>query len=295
MSGYYRWRQRDKQSSKQKVDRWLRERIEQVHRASGGVYGSVRIQKALAAQGEVCNRKRVVRLMRLSGLCGRCKQRRRPRTTDSQHALPIAENRLQQDFQAERPNQKWVSDFTYVPTHEGWLYLAVVIDLFSRKVVGWSMADTMAEGLVVRALQMALRLRQPAHGLLHHSDRGSQYVSHTYQTLLKTHGLVSSMSRVGNCYDNAVVESFFATLKNEVATSFYWPTRQQARSALFSYMEGFYNRRRLHSTLGYLSPDHFEQQFATQHSLSALTATNRLGGEDASPYIGLSFSTPFGG
>lgn len=186
-------------------------------------------------------------------------------TTDSQHAFPVADNVLDQQFTATAPDQKWGADITYLPTAEGWLYLAGIIDLFLRKFVGWAMADTMTTELVTQALQMALHTRQPGAGLLHHSDRGSQYASHDYQALLQAHHIEVSMSRTGNCYDNAVMESAWGTLKTELAAEdgqLGWPTRQQARSEIFWYLEGFYNRRRRGcprgAALGYLSPDAFE-------------------------------------
>jgi putative transposase len=201
--------------------------------------------------------------MQMHGIRGKGKQRRQVRTTDSQHRLPVAPNLLAQQFTAAAPNQKWLADITYIPTAEGWLYLAAVMDLCSRKIVGWAMDERMTTDLVTQALQMACRRRQPAPGLLHHSDRGSQYASHEYQRGLAAYGMVGSMSRRGNCYDNAPIESFWATLKTEALdTNQRWATRQQAKTALFTYMEGFYNHRRLHSTLGYQSPDQFERLLA---------------------------------
>lgn len=223
-------------------------------------YGSPRMTAALRQCGMRCNHKRVARLMRLNGLVAKSR-RRRVRTTDSRHAFPIAPNHLQRDFTAQRPNEKWLTDFTYVATQQGWLYLAVVLDLFSRKIVGWAMDTRMDEKLVEAALRMALARRQPTDaGLLHHSDRGSQYASTTYQRLLQSWHIQVSMSRTANPYDNAPMESCIATLKAECA-NYVFPSLQAARSALFAYIEGWYNRQRLHSSLGYLSPDQFEQQF----------------------------------
>jgi putative transposase len=234
--------------------------IRQVHQASQQRYGSPRVQRALRALGYHCTQKRVARLMQVHGMRGKGKQRRQVRTTDSRHGLPVAPNRLAQHFTAAGPNQKWLADLTYVATAEGWLYLAAVMDLCSRKIVGWAMDERMTTDLVARALHMACRRRQPAPGLLHHSDRGSQYASHDYQRLLAAYGMVVSMSRRGNCYDNAPIESFWATLKTEAFDANQpWATRQQAKSALFTYLEGFYNHRRLHSSLGYHSPDQFER------------------------------------
>jgi putative transposase len=181
-------------------------------------------------------------------------------TTDSKHNLPVAENKLNQDFTASRPNQKWVTDITYVWTKQGWLYLAVVPDLFSRQVVGWSMNASMERGLVIAALRMALQARQPSKGLLHHSDRGSQYASNDYQQVLTNHGICCSMSRKGNCYDNAVMESFFATLKQELIYRRQYENRQEAKQDIFEYIHVWYNRRRRHSSLEYLSPEQFERQ-----------------------------------
>jgi len=201
--------------------------------------------------------------MQLQKIRAKCKQRRKVSTTDSNHRFPVAANVLAQQFTAEAPNQKWLADLTYIPTAEGWLYLASVMDLFSRKIGGWAMGERMTTDLVTRALHMALRRRQPMPGLLHHSDRGSQYASHEYQRVLAAYGMVVSMSRRGNCYDNAPIESFWATLKTEALdANQLWSTRQQAKTAIFAYLEAFYNCRRRHSTLGYKSPDEFERLYA---------------------------------
>jgi transposase InsO family protein len=262
ISGYYAWRKRQP-SQRAQANVVLVAQIRQVHQASKQRYGSPRVQRALRALGYRCTQKRVARLMQVHGIRGKCKQRRQVRTTDSQHRLPVAPNRLAQHFTATAPNQKWLADLTYIPTAEGWLYLAAVMDLFSRKIVGWAMDERMTTDLVTRALLMACRRRQPAPGLLHHSDRGSQYASHEYQRVLAAYGMVGSMSRRGNCYDNAPIESFWGTLKTEAPdTDQRWATRQQAKTALFTYLEGFYNHRRLHSTLGYQSPDQFERLLA---------------------------------
>lgn len=188
-------------------------------------------------------------------------------TTDSRHRLPVAENKLNQEFSASRSNEKWVTDITYIWTREGWLYLAIVMDMFSRKVVGWSMQETMEKKLVIHALTMALKARQPPQGLLHHSDRGSQYASAAYQKLLRDRQITCSMSRKGNCYDNAVMESFFATLKQELVYQREYASRQQAKQDIFEYIEVFYNRRRRHSALGYVSPQEFEN--SNQDALAA--------------------------
>jgi putative transposase len=258
-SGYYAWRQRPRSRRAQENDKLVK-RIRQIHEDSYGTYGSPRVHAELRAEGFCCNKKRVERLMRLNGIQAQ-RKRRRKRTTDSNHAYPIAANLLQQDFQAERPNQKWVADITYIPTWEGWLYLAVVLDLFSRKVVGWAMDQTMEASLTLKALGMALATRRPSAELIHHSDRGSQYACSTYQDLLKNKGIQVSMSATGNCYDNAAMESFIGTLKSERVHLQDYQFRAEARTDIFAYIEGFYNRRRRHSTLGYLCPDDFELQF----------------------------------
>jgi putative transposase len=261
-SGYYAWRKRQP-SPRAQANATLVAQIRQVHQASKQRYGSPRVQRELQALGYRCTQKRVARLMQVHGIRGKCKQRRQVRTTDSQHHLPVAANWLAQQFTAAGPNQKWLADITYIPTAEGWLYLAGVMDLYSRKIVGWAMDERMTTNLVTRALHMACRRRQPAPGLLHHSDRGSQYASHEYQRVLAAYGMVGSMSRRGNCYDNAPIESFWGTLKTEAPdTNQLWATRQQAKTAIFAYLEGFYNHRRRHSTLGYHSPNEFERLLA---------------------------------
>jgi transposase InsO family protein len=215
--------------------------------------------RELRAEGHRCGRHRVARIMRAAGLRARRRPRRRPRTTDSRHALPVAPNVLAQDFQVETPDRVWVGDITYVPTGEGWLYLAVLLDLCSRRVVGWALDRTIDRSLTLRALAMALQRRRPGSELLHHTDRGSQYAATDYQLELEAARIRCSMSRKGNCYDNAVAESFFATLKKEHVHHRRWRTRDEARSDLFEYIEGFYNHRRRHSALGYRSPVEYEE------------------------------------
>lgn len=253
-------------NQREQTNAQLVEQIRQVHQASHRTYGSPRIHAELQECGYPCNVKRVARLMRLHDIRGKCRRRKKVVTTDSKHDLPVAENLLDRQFTTTAPDQKWVADITYLPTEEGWLYLAGVLDLFSRKFVGWAMAETMTTELVAQALQMALCTRKPSADLLHHSDRGSQYASHDYRALLKQHQIEVSMSRTGNCYDNAVMESAWGTLKTELDVDddgrLSWPTRQQARSEVFLYLEGFYNRRRRHSALGYLSPVAFERRYA---------------------------------
>jgi putative transposase len=226
-------------------------------------YGSPRMAAELKARGHECSENTVAKLMSAHGIKARV-PRRFVRTTDSNHRLPVAANLLDRDFDPERPNQVWAADITYIPTREGWLYLAVVEDLFSRMVVGWSMAETMESRLVVDALEMATRRRLPGEGLLAHSDRGSQYASDHYQRVLAAEGIVCSMSRVGQCWDNAPVESFFGRLKCELGVDVF-ATRDQARAVLFEYLEVFYNRVRLHSSLGFVSPVDFERAHSQTH------------------------------
>lgn len=224
-----------------------------------GVYGARRIQEELEDEGEIVSRHRAARLMRQQGL--QCKTKRKFKvTTDSNHDLPIAPNLLERNFEISLPDRVYVGDITYIPTAEGWLYLAVFIDLYSRMVVGWSMSERMKADIVCDALIMANWKRRPSSGLMVHSDRGSQYASHKFQELLENNGYLCSMSRKGNCWDNAVAESFFHTLKTEMANHYQFRTRQEARQAIFEYIEVFYNRQRKHSTIGYLSPAAYEDK-----------------------------------
>jgi putative transposase len=256
-SGYYAWQRRQPSAHAQR-DRDLMQQIDAIFGASRQTYGSPRVHAELRAQGVRCGRKRVARLMRHAQLRAR-RRRRTVRTTDSCHDQPIAPNLLARSFVAEAPNRVWLADITYLPTREGWLYLAVVLDLYARRVVGWSMQATLERRLVLAALEHALGRRQPPAGLIHHSDRGSQYASAEYQALLGQAQMHSSMSRRGDCWDNAPMESFFATLKTEVATPVF-ASHAAARQAVFEYIEGFYNRLRRHSALAYLSPAAYEQQ-----------------------------------
>lgn len=253
-SGYYAWLRR-KPSARERADRVWRRLIRLVHKHYRSVYGYRRLHAALREE-YVISRNRVARLMRLEGLAG-ARRRRFKVTTQSRHNLPVAPNLLAQDFTSTAPNQKWVGDITYIATDEGWLFLAAVLDLFSRMVVGWAMASYLDDRLTRKALNMALLRRHPVAGLLHHSDRGKQYASAAYLKLLPEQTLLS-MSRTGNAYDNAPMESFFASLKTELVHRSRFQTRQQARSAIFDYIEIFYNRQRLHSALNYLSPMAFE-------------------------------------
>ncbi len=256
-SGYYAWQTRQ-MSQRAQANQRLLAQIRQMHAASQQTYGAPRIHAALRRAGVACNRKRVARLMRQDRLVGRGVRRRVPHTTQRDKQAIPAPNRLNQEFASPAPNRKWVADLTYIATAEGWLYLAVVLDLYSRLVVGWALGEQSDASLVQNALQMALRQRRPAKGLLHHSDQGSQYTSALYRQVLARFGCAESMSRVGNCYDNAVMESFFATLKAECAPRPF-AGRAQARTAIFEYIEAWYNRQRLHSSLGYRSPLEFEQ------------------------------------
>jgi len=249
-SGYYTWRRRS--PSAQAVRReQLVERIQQVHQESRQRYGSPRIHAELRAQGTSCNPNTVAKLMRLRGIRSKMRRRFVVRTTDSRHGHPIVVNRLQRQFRQTSANQAWVADITYIPTAEGWLYLAAVMDLYSRKIVGWATADHLRAELPIMALRMALLERRPPKELLHHSDRGVQYDCDDYQHLMAQHGLLASMSRRGDCYDNAVMESFFGTLKTELTHHENFTTREEARQTLFEYIEVFYNRKRRHSALGY--------------------------------------------
>jgi len=255
-AGYYAWRGRE-QSNRRKRDAELLRPIERIHRSSRGRYGSRRIHAELRAWGVCISRKRVERLMRISGIKGQ-KRNRSKASSSSPGIMPAAPNVLNRRFTVSRPNYAWVSDITHFPTAQGWLYLAVVIDLFSRRVVGWSMSQTNNSALAIAALTMAL-MNRPSHGLIVHSDRGRQYTSGPYYEFLETHGLTASMSRKGDCWDNAVVESFFASLKTELTSTQVSYTRAEARTAIFEYIETWYNPQRRHSANAYLSPNAFEE------------------------------------
>ena len=257
-SGFYAWLRR-RESKRSRENRRLTKLIREEHKRSRETYGSPRIHAALKGRSETCGRNRVARLMRQAGICSKVKRKFR-RTTNSKHGHPVAPNLLAQDFSTSRPNEVWVSDITYIWTDEGWLYLASTLDLFSRMIVGWSMNSIMPASLVEDALKMAIDRRSPPAGMIHHSDRGVQYAAHAFQGLLDRHGIVCSMSRKGNCYDNAVKESFFHTLKTELTDHEHYLTREQAKASVFEFIEVFYNRLRLHSTLGYVSPLEFEAQ-----------------------------------
>ena len=256
-SGFYAWQRRGP-SPRQRRQEDLIGKIKTAYAQSRGLYGSPRVYRALLIDGQVVSRNTVAKLMRQERIRARARRRFVPRTTDSRHHKPVANNLLARDFAAEAPNRKWVADITYVPTNQGWLYLAAVLDCFSRKIVGWAMADHLQTDLASDALTMALERRGPAKGLLHHSDRGVQYASEDYQQLLSRHGMRVSMSGKGDCWDNAVMESFWATLKTELIYQAYYETHEQAKASIFEYTEVFYNRQRLHSSLGYVSPESFE-------------------------------------
>lgn len=258
-SGYYAWRKRSP-SLHAIADELLMARVRLVFAESGGTYGAVRTCEELRAQGVPTSKKRVARLQRQAGLVARPPKGRRIGTTDARHAHPVAPNHLQQQFTVATPNTVWAADITYLPTRTGWAYLAVVLDLASRRVVGWSVQETLEATLPLAALRMALVTRRPPPGMLHHSDRGSQYAGGAYQALLARHGVVPSMSGAGNCYDNAVVESFFSTLEFELLRQQPWATPGEAREGVGRYIERWYNPRRRHSTLGYRSPMEFEAQ-----------------------------------
>ena len=256
-SGYYAWSKRP-ESKRSKENRELSQEIAAIHRESDGIYGSPKIHGELQRRGKRHGKNRIVRLMRKDGLYSKTQRKFRV-TTDSNHSQPVAPNLLNREFTPARANQAWVCDITYIWTAEGWLYLAIVMDLFSRTIVGWSMAERMTRQLAMDALTLAAKRRNPPRGLLHHSDRGSQYASDDYQALLTKHGMVCSMSRTGNCWDNAPAESFFGILKRELIYHKRYLSRSQARQSIFNYIERFYNRRRIHSSLGYLTPNEFEE------------------------------------
>ena len=256
-SGYYAWRCRPV-SARARANEALLQEIETAFVDSDRTYGSKRVHRRLLKDGVRCGRHRVARLMRASGLAARRRRRYRP-TTDSSHALPVAPNWLNREFAASRMNERWVGDITYLATGEGWLYLAVVLDLFSRRVVGYAMSSRIDRELTLAALRMAVSQRQPEPGLLHHTDRGSQYAAIDYREALEDAAMFCSMSRKGNCCDNAAMESFFSTLKRELVHRRRFETRDQARLEIFEWIEATYNRRRLHSSLDYCSPVEYEE------------------------------------
>lgn len=260
-SGYYAWRDRP-ECQRSKANHLLLEDIRQVHSQSSGCYGAPRVHAALRRRGRRVGRSRIERLMRRAGLRGLAALPRRTRTTDSRHHYPIAPNRLGRNFTAKAPSQIWLADLTYIPTGEGWLYLAAILDMHTRKIVGWSMRDSLHTRITLEALTMAIQRQRPAPGLVHHSDRGIQYAAEAYRSELAAAGITPSMSRKGDCRDNAPMESFFQTLKTERVHHRVYATREQARRDSFAYIEGFYNSHRLHSALGYISPAEMERNAA---------------------------------
>ena len=267
-SGYYGWRQR-RPTKRQSEDAALAAKIAAAHKASRRTYGAPRILEDLREEGIHTSKRRCTRLMKAQGLRGKKKNRRKPRTTDSSHAQPVAPNVIAERPAPTGPNQAWRTDITYLRTAEGWLFLAAILDAWSRRIVGWACAPTLHASLALAALRDALRRRQPAKGVLHHSDRGSQYVDADYVALLDAAGLERSMSRSGNCYDNATMESFWSTFKTDTGLDItVLATRREAELAVYDYIETFYNQRRRHSSLGYLSPVAFENK----HQLNDIKA-----------------------
>ena len=260
-AGYYAWRSRP-ESERSAANRDLVEDIRRVHRDTKGRYGSPRIHAELKAQGRGVSRGRIERLMHRHGIRAIIARPRRMRTTDSRHDFPIAPNLLDRNFTAAAPNRIWLTDITYIETDQGWLYLAAVMDLYSRRIVGWAMADHLRADLPLAALKMAISAQRPGAGLIHHSDRGVQYASAGYRKMMQSAGFRASMSRRADCYDNAPMESFFHTLKTELVHHRQYATRQEATRDIFAYIEGFYNRTRRHSAIGYISPIEMELKAA---------------------------------
>ena len=258
-SGYYAWKNRA-ESNRSVSNQELLKDIRRVHKESRRTYGSPRITQKLKKEGISCSKNRVARLMREHGIFAKTKRKYKA-TTDSRHNHPVADNLVNQCFNVSEKNRVWVADITYIPTDEGWLYLAAIQDLFNRKIVGWAMDRMMSRHLVLKALNQAKGRECPPEGLIHHSDRGSQYASYDYQQALRDYKMVPSMSRKGNCYDNACIESFFGTIKRELIYGQRFMTRADARQAIFEYIEVFYNRIRLHSALGYMTPVEYELCF----------------------------------
>ncbi len=265
-SGFYAWRKRGR-STRAQEDAVLTERITVIHQESRETYGAPRVHAALQARAVRCGRKRVARLMRAADLVG-CHRRRTTMTTRREPAAPVAPDRVDRQFVATAPNVLWSADITSVPTWMGFLYLAVVLDVFSRRIIGWAMADHLRTELVVQALDMALWNRRPEHGIIHHSDHGCQYTSIAFGQRCQEAGVQPSMGSVGDCYDNAITESFFATLECELLDRSIFRTHAEARTAIFDFIEGFYNTHRRHSALGYRSPAAFERQVIQQEAVA---------------------------
>ncbi len=262
-SGYYAWG-KNKVSKREKEDRRLLSKIREIHFEHRARYGSPRIHAELKDQGERCGRKRIARIMRENKIQAKHKRKFKA-TTDSQHKLATAPNLLKQNFTVSVPNKIWTADISYCWTQEGWMYLAIVLDMYSRKIVGWAINNRMSRQLVINAFLVAYWSRKPKKGLIHHSDKGSQYASHDFQKVLSLAGATQSMSGTGNCYDNAVTETFFHSLKTELMFDQVFKTREEAKSAIFEYIEIYYNRKRRHSTLGYCSPVKFEQYYELEN------------------------------
>lgn len=258
-TSYYDWLISNKDEGNKQATDMLSSQIKDIFFEHRATYGTRRIKKVLANQGMTVSRRRIGTLMRATGLCCKTKRKFKVSTTDSNHDLPVAPNLLARDFSANKPNLKYVGDITYVWTKEGWMYLAVVIDLYSRRIVGWAMDSHMRASLVNDALLMAIWQRKPKPGLIWHTDRGSQYASESHRKILKRHGIIQSMSRRANCWDNAVAESFFHTIKTELIHHFAFDTREEARKMIFEYIEVFFNQKRMHSANDYYSPSEFEK------------------------------------
>jgi len=260
-SGYYRW-EKEPQGKRREENEKILMKIKESHKNSNRSYGSPRITDELRASGIQCGKHRIARIMKIHGIAAKAAKKFKA-TTNSKHNLPVAENLLNQNFKTEKPNMVWTSDITYVPTSEGWLYLAVVLDLYSRQVIGWAMSERLSSDFVIKALYHAIGRRKPGEGCIFHSDRGIQYASLDFRDVLKDYCFIQSMSRKGNCYDNAVTESFFHTLKIEHVYDYWYETRAEATQSIFEYIEMFYNRVRRHSALGYCSPVSFELKAMT--------------------------------
>jgi transposase InsO family protein len=271
-SGFYAWQGRQP-SNRVVANQNLLQDVRRVFWDSGRRYGVRRVRQELKKQGQNVGHMRIAKIMRDNDLRALSAKRVRVTTTDSNHDLPIADNVLDRNFGALAPNEKWAADITYIPTDEGWVYLAIVLDLFSKKIVGWAMREHMRTELPLAALMMALQRQKPEAGFIHHSDRGSQYASHAYRQAVEAAGAAASMSRKGNCWDNAPAESFFHTLKTELVHHYHYATKEDAKRSLFHYIEGFYNTRRIHSALGYKTP--LEMEVSTMNSTNAMNATSQ--------------------
>lgn len=258
-SGYYKWLDRPESERDRQHKEWT-EQVKKVFEESRQLYGSPKVHARLNQKGTSICERTVARIMKENGIRSKTVKKYRA-TTNSKHAFPVQENVLDQDFSASKPNTKWVTDITYIPTLEGWLYLASVMDLYSRKIIGWHMSERMTKELVLQALKQAHGRQQPLDSVLHHSDRGSQYASNEYQKQLKEYQMIGSMSRKGNCYDNACIESFHSVIKKELIYLNKYKTREEAKQSIFEYIEVFYNSQRIHSSIGYFTPDQFEHMY----------------------------------